>query len=137
MKPARETTNGSADDLLHKNPAHIPVDIELHDATNFRRIVRAREAVEQADAELRDAVARLVLMEISGRPSGLRWGSPGRLRTSVSGADEAPASGKSQPTGNGEHDDADADVDAAPDRGAVEGAGEGAGTEAEADEPDH
>lgn len=70
MKPARETTNGSADDLLHKNPAHVPVDIELHDATNFRRIVRAREAVEQADAELRDAVAQ-------ARADGDSWAAIG------------------------------------------------------------
>lgn len=44
-------------ETLHKNPAHVPVGIELRDATNFRRIVRAREAVEQANVELRDAVA--------------------------------------------------------------------------------
>lgn len=43
-------------ETLHKNPGFVPDDIELKDATNFRRIVAAREAVEQANEGLREAV---------------------------------------------------------------------------------
>jgi len=57
-------------EILHKNPAHVPADIELRDATNLRRIIRAREAVEQADAELRYAVAQ-------ARANGDSWAAIG------------------------------------------------------------
>lgn len=38
--------------------AHVPDAIELRDATHFREIIRAREAVEQANDDLREAVRR-------------------------------------------------------------------------------
>lgn len=36
--------------------AFVPDDIEVRDATHFRRIIAATEAVEQAKAQLREAV---------------------------------------------------------------------------------